>query len=617
MKRNSIASLTRDAILRIGEVVEVNGRKIYVAVDSNKNLTDIFYDGKIIKNISVNGCIDIRKGFLSIIGRVDGERIENEYPSAKSVEGNPRGQSTRILSITLLGYINAEGKFIGGTKELPLIGNEAFILTQDKVQLIYNLLDAGGPSINIATSDNENVEIKFPIDGLFNSHIAIFGNTGSGKSNTLAIMYQELYSTMKALNESQFKEKIRFVLFDFNGEYSNVSTITPDKKVFNLSTQDIGGDKIPMTEEDLLDIENISILSDATEKTQKPFIKRALVQYRRHSCLTNPEEGAHDLLRELVYSVLQMSDKVRAYLLLDYLAQILPDHDSSGVHVNLNEDLDWHNLVGEFRLKKSGAFCYLSSDPKSILDSFIYKHIDSYSLPNDALEKIIHFLYFQLIKDVLSNRAQNEHIAPAINKLKSKQSDIRKIFDATSDNFWESNFVVINLHNVNLDMKKTVPLLLSKKLYLEQKHSNAGMSLSIIIDEAHNILSKDSSRESESWKDYRLETFEEIIKEGRKFGTFVTIASQRPSDISHTITSQAHNYFIHRLVNQHDLLTISSAVSYIDRVTEESIPTLPTGTCVFSGVATQIPLKININELPNMLKPSSETLCFSQLIQSS
>lgn len=617
MKRNSIASLTRDAILRIGEVVEVNGRKIYVVVDSNKNLTDIFYDGKIIKNISVNGCIDIRKGFLSIIGRVDGERIENEYPSAKSVEGNPRGQSTRILSITLLGYINAEGKFIGGTKELPLIGNEAFILTQDKVQLIYNLLDAVGPSINIATSDNEDVEIKFPIDGLFNSHIAIFGNTGSGKSNTLAIMYQELYSTMKALNESQFKKKIRFVLFDFNGEYSNVSTITPDKKVFNLSTQDIGGDKIPMTEEDLLDIENISILSDATEKTQKPFIRRALARYRRHSFLPDPEEGARDLLRELVYSVLQMSDKVRAYLLLDYLSQILPDHDSSGVHVNLNEGLDWHNVAGEFRLKKSGALCYLSSDPESILDSFLYKHIDSYSLPDDALAKIIHFLYFQLIKDVLSNRAQNDHIAPAINKLKSKQSDIRKIFDATSDNFWESNFVVINLHNVNLDMKKTVPLLLSKKLYLEQKHSNAGMSLSIIIDEAHNILSKDSSRESESWKDYRLETFEEIIKEGRKFGTFVTIASQRPSDISHTITSQAHNYFIHRLVNQHDLLTISSAVSYIDRVTEESIPTLPTGTCVFSGVATQIPLKININELPNKLKPSSETLCFSQLIQSS
>jgi uncharacterized protein len=70
---------------------------------------------------------------------------------------------------------------------------------------------------------------------------------------------------------------------------------------------------------------------------------------------------------------------------------------------------------------------------------------------------------------------------------------------------------------------------------------------------------------------YRLETFEEIIKEGRKFGVFVTIASQRPNDISPTITSQAQNYFIHRLTNDGDLKTIASAVSYIDRVNSRSM----------------------------------------------
>jgi hypothetical protein len=47
-----------------------------------------------------------------------------------------------------------------------------------------------------------------------------------------------------------------------------------------------------------------------------------------------------------------------------------------------------------------------------------------------------------------------------------------------------------------------------------------------------------------------LETFEEIIKEGRKFGVFLTVASQRPSDISPTIISQLHNYFIHKLMNE-------------------------------------------------------------------
>src|SRR5690606_22645393 len=114
----------------------------------------------------------------------------------------------------------------------------------------------------------------------------------------------------------------------------------------------------------------------------------------------------------------------------------------------------------------------------------------------------------------------------------------------------EANIQVVDLKNVNLEIKKVIPLLICKTNYDDQKNkrdASKDNSLNIIIDEAHNILSENSNRESESWKDYRLETFEEIIKEGRKFGVFLTIASQRPSDISPTIISQLHNYFIHRL----------------------------------------------------------------------
>jgi hypothetical protein len=77
------------------------------------------------------------------------------------------------------------------------------------------------------------------------------------------------------------------------------------------------------------------------------------------------------------------------------------------------------------------------------------------------------------------------------------------------------NLTVINLKDVNTEMKKTLPLLLAKKLYEEHKSKEhfKKQSLHIIIDEAHNILSNSSKREGESWKDYRLETFEEIIKE--------------------------------------------------------------------------------------------------------
>ena len=81
-------------------------------------------------------------------------------------------------------------------------------------------------------------------------------------------------------------------------------------------------------------------------------------------------------------------------------------------------------------------------------------------------------MYLQLIFDILANRAQNEHVAPVINRLKAKKADIDKIFDMGSDAaFWQSNFVVVSLADVNLEMKKTLPLLLAKKLYTEQKET--------------------------------------------------------------------------------------------------------------------------------------------------
>jgi DNA helicase HerA-like ATPase len=228
------------------------------------------------------------------------------------------------------------------------------------------------------------------------------------------------------------------------------------------------------------------------------------------------------------------------------------------------------------------------------------------------------FIILQFISDLSSFHIQVEHIIPLISRFKSKQTDIEKIFKIKEDEtIWDKyNIVILNMLNINIEMKKTVPLLMARCIYNSHKKTNKNRkekSLSIIIDEAHNILSRESFREKDDWKDYRLETFEEIIKEGRKFGVFVTISSQRPNDISETIISQAHNYFIHQLINQNDLKTIGNAVSYIDKVTEESIPTLPVGTCIFSGIATPMPLKIKINELDDDLKPQSHTLKFADV----
>jgi DNA helicase HerA-like ATPase len=284
----------------------------------------------------------------------------------------------------------------------------------------------------------------------------------------------------------------------------------------------------------------------------------------------------------------------------------------------------------------TNKYFYLSVDGKSAYETNFQEHPDlieeSYLMLSteeitvQRLKKITLFNLFyifillQFISDLSNFHIQTEHIMPLISRYKSKQADLEKIFVINEkETIWDKyNIVILNMLNINMEMKKTVPLLMAKFIYYTHKKINRNRnekSLSIIIDEAHNILSKESFREKDDWKDYRLETFEEIIKEGRKFGVFVTISSQRPNDISETIISQAHNYFIHQLINQSDLRTIGNAVSYIDKVTEDSIPTLPVGTCIFSGIATPMPLKIKINELEDELKPQSQTLKFRDIMK--
>lgn len=607
-------SLIADSVLKIGEVSEVDGRRVFVQVDKNKNLSDVFYQDDILKNISVNSYIEIRKGYLSIIGKVDGERIEQEYLPGSSYDFTNKNK--RVLSVSLSGYLTRDQEFVGGTKELPLIGNEAFILTKEKLHQVHNLLKSEDDlSIAIATSDADGFDVNFPVDGLFNSHIAIFGNTGSGKSNTLASLYQELCRVLREKNASLFEQRSKFLLIDFNGEYSCSDCITRDKHTINLSTRlPGGGQKIPLDQDSLLNLEILSTLADATEKTQKPFLKRTLALIKDVNGAQSPIDYYRGIIRNQVVRVLQMSNKELAFQILDYLRNVIPHSVSSGVKVDLADDIDWHNVSGGFFLRTHGNNGFLSQHHNLIQSTMLYSNISNISFNQNILSYVIDFLYVQLVQDLLSNRAQNEHISPAINKLISKREDIEKVFDTNGGNFWLRNFVVINLHDVNLDMKKTIPLLLARRVYAEKKQSSEQSSLTIIIDEAHNILSKESFREEENWKDYRIETFEEIIKEGRKFGVFVTISSQRPNDISPTITSQAHNYFIHRLINQRDLETISSAVSYIDKITQESIPTLPTGTCIFSGVAGQMPLKINVKELARLAQPQSHTVKFADLV---
>ena len=603
----------KDSIFRIGEIYAVNGREITIKVDKNKNLSHILYQGQLVKNVSVGSYLKIQKGFDRLVAKVEGELLKENHTNENYHSKND--QLSRFLIVKIIGYFDGL-MYHKGVKEIPLIGNICYLLDNEEFTSIHRFATPDEIAINLGhVLSDGNIPVEISMDKLFASHIGIFGNTGSGKSHTLAKLYQELFAQMSQYNN--FKKHARFVVFDFNGEYSGSKTITPFKKVYNLDTRSKNGDKLPFSNADLLKPELLSILCSASEKTQQPFLKRALILLDKIEHAGNPQAYLRAILHKLVEDALVMSDRIKAKLLLDYFEQILiAEDDINGRKAPFQKELNWHgqHCCFYFTYGDSKKYFNNEADYPFRKQTLLYKEASEYKLPEKSLEKITHVLYIQLIEDILSNRAMNEHIFPVINKLKGFTRDFERVFEFSNKDIWQDhNLIVINLNRANISVKKMIPMLLSYKLYEEKKAlDNNKTSLNIIIDEAHNILSYESLRESESFKDFRLETFEEIIKEGRKFGVFLTLSSQRPSDISPTIISQLHNYLIHRLVNNKDIEMIEKAVAYLDKISLESLPILPVGACILSGLIADLPIILQVSELPLSLQPNSQTIKLSE-----
>lgn len=611
--------LLKKSIFRIGEVSSVDGREVSVRVDQEKNRSHILYQGELLSNVSVGGYVKLIKGFNSLIGKIEKEYVKEDKATSQSSEYiQAEERFIRFLSVKMLGYFSGD-KYRKGIKELPLIGNECILLDAEEYQKIHSFAQEGECTIRLgALMTDERISIDVSVDRLFASHIGILGNTGSGKSHTLATLYKNLFQ--KFGDQKAFQENARFILFDFNGEYSNATSVTPLKKVYNLSTKSSQPDTIQLSSEDILTPEIFFILASATEKTQQPFIKRMLRLYQYVHSQPNPTEYTQRILKVLLKRMCRMTESQNGALILDYMKAIL---ENEGDEVDNFNDIKWHTTGKHFYYQlEGGLWGYFTDETKRVVEkTSFYKAIEKYKEDDDFIDRTIKFLYIQLIKDLIENRAQNEHVAPAINKLKSLSKEFSKVFSIPTDketpSLWEEGkpLAVINMSKVSVSMKKLIPLLLSYKYYQEHKNKKSDVvtsSLNIIIDEAHNILSYDSTRESQDWKDFRLETFEEIIKEGRKFGVFLTIASQRPSDISATIISQLHNYLIHRLINNRDLEMVEKAIAYLDKISIESLPILPAGACVLSGIIADLPLILQVDRLSEEEQPESQTIALTE-----
>lgn len=594
-------SLIKESIFKIGRVISIEGRSVRILVNKNKNTSHILYNGTLIKNVSVGGYVKVIKGFIRIICKVEGEKT-NEDKLEREDYSNAQQKINRVLQVSLIGFFDNRG-FQRGIKELPLIDNECYLLENDEFDAVHNFIKTGDTPLRVGKLALENNHpIHVGVNSLFASHIGIFGNTGSGKSYTLANLYHQLFSQF--IDNDNFRAQSKFYFIDFNGEYVEPAAIiqTEHKNIYNLTTRKSDGDKYPISSEHIKDTTFWSIILDATEKTQRPFIKRAISDNFFNSLVT-PEQ-IKGFIKYLIKLVWEKNDDSLRKSIIDFLNELQDISNSGEICIALVEKWKYHSMNNKFFWLTNDGLKW-DNEGKEILSAFL-DDLTIFQL-NDDFYWIGLRIKLKYYDEIIKGFSNIEHLSPLIKRLDKRIDDLSKVFQIY-DNFISKTISIISLKDVNLEMRKMLPLLICKELYDRHKHKNVDSYLNLIIDEAHNILSKDSDRESEMWKDYRIETFEEIIKEGRKFGVFLTIASQRPSDISSTIISQLHNFFLHRLINNRDIEAVEKTISYLDKVSFEYLPILPTGTCILAGVLTNMPVLVDIDAIEKQCEPNNKTI---------
>lgn len=604
---------------KVGVIIEVDGNLSKVGMYNETNDSNYIWYGDILTGPKVGAYLTINQNDIKIIATVFSEKIidlQNDIRNHEFDNTFSKNSIKRIISLKVKGVIE-NNNFHVTSKYVPMIGNVVTLTTKDELNLIYGIYK-NELTINIGKSILEEYDINIPVNRFFASHIGIFGNTGSGKSNTLHKLYKELFQTKYAEN---MKLHSQFFVIDFNGEYTQKKQFSLNdecKKVFAIKTgKRSGGQKLPILKDYILDADILSILFDAKPGTQVPFLRNAMRTYNEKikNSATTFGQMEIGLLKRIIVS----HKSVNATSLNDWLEVAEKMNVNSDLLAKLKE-LHFYTDYGNLKIENG----YIDREQlsqygiKELKINEIEDEVISIFETSSEFKKLKYFLAFERVYVSAWKSTNLEYINPLFKRIENSLNSLEKVIDLV-DNIDDSyTFMnIISLVDSNQEITRLIPMLFSKMIYDEHKKyvtscKKVTKTRHLIIDEAHNILNGQIRRNSDDWQDYRLGLFEEIIKEGRKFGFFMTIASQRPSDISPTIMSQIHNYIIHRLVNDNDLNMLINTMPTLDKFSFQMIPSLGQGEAVITGNAIKLPILVKVNK-EKVIRPKSDDIELTNL----
>ncbi len=458
------------SIFRVGKVVSVDGRLVRVKVDKTKNSSHLIYKGDLLRNISVGGYIKIAKGFTTIIGKVEGEFIQEEKLYGKNEYSSERERVSRTLNVSLLGFFKGL-TFIWGIKEMPLVDNECFLLHAAEFSQVHNFLTVGDRPISLGRLAFERGEdIEVGINALFASHVGIFGNTGSGKSYTLAKLYRELFAVYR--DSASFQKRARFLLIDFNGEYvsadDDVIVEKRYKRIYKLCTRDNSGDKLPVSRETIDDAKFWVVFLEATEKTQAPFLTRS-VESTFLQTKTQDLAALRAFVADTIYAVTVSNDRnLEKGIILNFLEELNGcfggDQSVRELIVDFRDNLQFNGTNRNYYYDLGTTRVY--SNNEEFKEQVIYEKVLAITpdtgvlTPIDQVRLRIVLRYYDEIVKGFSNR---EHLAPLIKRMDRRIEDLKKVIclkdePRTGAQEPAANITVISLKDVNVQIRKVLPL---------------------------------------------------------------------------------------------------------------------------------------------------------------
>ena len=524
-----------------------------------------------------------------------------------------------IMQVSLVGEIK-NNSFLYGDISKPSFKADCYMIDNSILNIILN--NDAPNNIKLGKSFiYPDYDIKLDIGNFFSNHFAILGNSGSGKSYSVAKILQGIFYQCKSL---PFYSNI--FLFDAYGEYqrafSRIHEVNENIN-YKVFTTDLNSNEFEIIQMPfwLLGLDDLCLLMNVTSKEQIPFIEKALklVSYfsRNEDEVINQK---NDIIARCLLDVL-FSGKTPS-MIRNKIISILTKFNTKNLNLDVNlvkggwtrtirqclfveaggefsdvevviEYLESLCLNGFELSMPNGEFMYTMQDFSTALE---FALVSEGALNSDSAFELSNVLKVRFNSLMNSNYARYFEFNEYINR------DGYINYLLTCPDGRKAQIVNFNINYVDDRFAKTLVKIYSKLLfdYLVTLNQRGSIPFHIILEEAHRYVQNDDDA-----KILGYNIFERITKEGRKYGLFLGIVSQRPSELSETTISQCSNFLLFKMFHPKDLQFIKDIISSADITLTNKIKTLHPGTCIMFGTAFKMPT-IAILDKPNP-EPLSQT----------